>query len=288
MAERLADLEARVASVRQLSAVISAMRGIAVVRSRQASARLAGIRAYAHTAGTAIAQLLARLPAGDAIGSRAPLRPDGGHVLIALCAEQGFVGAFNTHVLAAVAERIGTAHAPALFLLGDRGVALAAERGLAIEWSAPMASHVDQLASLANRLADALFERLQGGGVHEVTIIHSRPADGPHPSGIVERRLLPFDYGRFPPVSTARPPILQLPPATLLARLADEYVFAELCEALTLSYAAENEARVHAMVAARENVARKLDELSARSRQLRQEQITDELIELAAGGARQV
>lgn len=71
--------------------------------------------------------------------------------------------------------------------------------------------------------------------------------------------------------------------AALLARLADEYVFAELCEALTLSYAAENEARVRAMAAAQENVARKLDELSARSRQIRQEQITDELIELAAG-----
>lgn len=287
MAERLADLEARVASVRQLSTVISAMRGIAAVRSHEANARLAGIRAYAATVGTAIAQSLALLP------GRREAAPGGaeksGRIVIALCAEQGFVGAFNAHVLDAVAGIVGTdaqrhgMTSTQLFLLGGRGRALAEERGITVDWSAPMASRVDQLASLANRLADALFDRLQAGHVCEVAIVYSRPSDAVHPAAVVERRLLPFDYGRFPAVSTSLPPILHLPPAALLARLADEYVFAELCEALTLSYAAENEARMHAMVAARENVARKLDELSARSRRLRQEQITDEVIELAAG-----
>ena len=73
-------------------------------------------------------------------------------------------------------------------------------------------------------------------------------------------------------------------PQVLLMRLAEEYVFAELCEALTLSVAAENEARMRAMTAAKSNVAKMLDELIARSRQLRQEEITNEIIEL--GGRR--
>ena len=75
-----------------------------------------------------------------------------------------------------------------------------------------------------------------------------------------------------------------MPPQILLAELAEEYVFAELCEALTLSLAAENEARMRAMTAAKSNVAKMLDELVARSRQLRQEEITNEIIEL--GGRR--
>jgi len=50
-----------------------------------------------------------------------------------------------------------------------------------------------------------------------------------------------------------------------------------------LSFAAENEARMEAMIAARSNVVRKLDELVASFRRLRQEEITSEIIELSAG-----
>ena len=63
-------------------------------------------------------------------------------------------------------------------------------------------------------------------------------------------------------------------------------MFAELTEAVTLSLAAENEARMRAMTAAKSNVSKMLDELVARSRQLRQEEITDEIIELGARKAR--
>ena len=77
-----------------------------------------------------------------------------------------------------------------------------------------------------------------------------------------------------------------MPPRILLAQLAEEYVFTELCEALTLSLAAENEARMRAMTAAKSNVAKMLDELVARSRQLRQEEITNEIIELGGRKAR--
>ena len=52
---------------------------------------------------------------------------------------------------------------------------------------------------------------------------------------------------------------------------------------MILSYAAENEARMQAMIAARSNVERKLDELTASYRNLRQEEITAEIIELSAG-----
>ena len=51
-----------------------------------------------------------------------------------------------------------------------------------------------------------------------------------------------------------------------------------------LSFAAENEARMRAMIAARSNVARKLEELVSSFRRLRQEEITGEIIELSAGG----
>ena len=114
------------------------------------------------------------------------------------------------------------------------------------------------------------------------TIVHATPETGGE-QPIVETALIPFDFARFPAATLANPPLLTLPPRDLLARLAEEYVFAELCEAAMLSYAAENQARMRAMIAAHENVSKRLDELNASARRIRQEEITSEVVELAAG-----
>ena len=96
---------------------------------------------------------------------------------------------------------------------------------------------------------------------------------------------VPFDFDRFAPDPSLVPPLTTLAPSELLGKLVEEYVFAELCEAATLSFAAENEARMRAMIVAHEHVEDRLRQLVAQSHQLRQEEITSEIIELAAGTA---
>jgi F-type H+-transporting ATPase subunit gamma len=277
MTERLSDVMARIGSVRQLSSVIGAMRGIAAARAREARERVEGVRAYARTVGAAIGQALAL------VESAAGAPPDArdGHLIIALCAEQGFAGPFNRRVLDA-AERLmnSDGRLPAeLLLLGGRGLAAAEERGLTVGWSASMVAHVDEAAALADRVTEQLYARLDEGRATRVTLVHATPALSGEVH-VVERTLAPFDFARFPRTRNPSPPLISLPPGILLAQLAEEYVFAELCEALTLSLAAENEARMRAMTAAKSNVSSMLDELVARSRQLRQEEITNEIIEL--------
>ncbi len=217
----------------------------------------------------------------------APRDGRGGHLVIALCAEQGFAGTFNRRVLDA-AERLLKPAGPQpaeLLVLGGRGLAAAEERGLKIGWSASMIAHVDEAAALADRVTEQLYARLDEGRATRVSLAHATPS----PSGdihVVEHTLAPFDFSRFPRAQNPSPPLISLPPGLLLAELAEEYVFAELTEAVTLSLAAENEARMRAMTAAKSNVSKMLDELVARSRQLRQEEITDEIIELGARKAR--
>jgi hypothetical protein len=74
-----------------------------------------------------------------------------------------------------------------------------------------------------------------------------------------------------------------LAPSLLLERLATEYVYAQLCEAAIHAFAAENEARMMAMASAKTNIESKLAGLSQRGHQLRQEETTTEIVELAAG-----
>ena len=195
------------------------------------------------------------------------------------CAEQGFVGTFNQRVLDAAETHLKAGSAE-LLVVGDRGAMVAAERGLVFGWSAPMVAHAEEVPMLASRITDALYSRLERRQARRVTVVHAVPA----PSAsieVVERMLLPFDFARFKVTPHSVLPITTLPSEQLLAELAEEYVYAELCEEVMLSFAAENEARMQAMIAARSNVSRKLDELVASFRRLRQEEITGaKIIEL--------
>lgn len=274
MSERLADVSARIATTRQLGSVIGALRAIAAARSREARERLAGIQAYAQTIAGAIGEALALLPSHESPSADAAPAT----LSIALCAEQGFAGSFNERVL----DAAGAVASRARFLVGDRGLTVQRMRGAEPDWSAPMIAHPDQVPVLAGRIADALYARLGDATVARVALVYAVPQAASF--SVVRRWLLPFDYARFPAASRRFPPRIDLPPRELAARLALEYVFAELCEALLLSFAAENQARVQAMIAAHANVEHKRDALEAEFRRVRQEGITAEIVELSASG----
>ncbi|MBN3848814.1 hypothetical protein G3N58_18565 [Paraburkholderia sp. Ac-20342] len=279
MSNRLSDVEARIASVHELESVVSAMRGIAAARSQEARSRLDGIRACADLIGAAIGDAL-MLDDHDTQPSRADA--DGGtHVVIVVCAEQGFVGMFNEHMIEAAANLPGT-DARGYFVIGGRGAVVADAHGLKIDWSAPMVAHADEVATLASRITEALYERLETGRATRVTVLHAVPQLSATIE-ILQKSLLPFDFTRFAVPARHLAPLVTLAPQRLLAELAEEYVYAQLCEALMLSFAAENEARMRAMVAARTNVLDTLDQLTGDFRRLRQEEITAEIVELSAG-----
>ena len=65
MSGKLSEVEGRIGTVHQLEAVITAMRGSAAARSREARSRLDGIRAYAEAIGAAIGQALALAPESE-------------------------------------------------------------------------------------------------------------------------------------------------------------------------------------------------------------------------------
>ena len=87
----------------------------------------------------------------------------------------------------------------------------------------------------------------------------------------------------FPRPTNVSAPLLNLAPEALLSELTADYMHAQLCNAALHAFAAENEARMEAMAAARNQIERQLSALRATQRHVRQEEITAEIIELAAG-----
>ena len=274
MAEDLAAVRARIRGVQQLDAVIGAMRGIAAAHAQQSRALLPGFRAYADVIAQAIAQAL-RLRDDDARRGTG----SAGIARIVFCAEQGFVGGFAEHVLEAVAER-GPGD---VLLIGSRGLLLAAAHGIAPVWQSAMATQAGGIAGLCIRISEALYERIAMQRIGAVEVVFPAWTAGVG-AGVTCRSLLPLDARRFGVAPAGMPPLTTLPPEELLASLAEEYVFASLCEAAMHSFVAENEVRAAAMVRARSKVQEMLGELTVEEHRVRQEAITAELVELAAGG----
>lgn len=274
MTERLAAVQRRIESLRQLEAVVTAMRSIALSRSRQCRTHLVGIRVFARTVAEAIEEALPLL--GD--GWTPPNRANGRAALIVFCAEQGFAGAFSERVLD---EAQPVLHDTELLLIGSRGIMVAEQRQLSPVWTAAMPPHVEGLPLLAHAIAGALYELVARSEISHVEALFAAWS-APGRLTVGRQRLLPFDYGRFPGRRSAFPPLTTLPAGLLLSRLSEEYVFAEICEVAAISFSAENEARAAGMIGAKRNIERIGGGLNLLERQVRQEDITAEISERSA------
>jgi F-type H+-transporting ATPase subunit gamma len=273
--ERLADISARVDGVRQLGAVVNAMRGIAAARVQQARGQLVTVDAYAATIAGAIGRALTLVPPAAPEAAIQSGRP----ALVLFCAEQGFAGAFSERVLDVAGADLTRSE---LFLIGTRGAAAALGRGVTVNWKSALPSHSPGIPKLADRIAEALYARIATGeiGCLDVIVSEWRPGHGTH---VERRRLFPFDMTRFPSPAIAFAPLLNLAPEVLINDLTSDYLHALLCNAALHAFASENEARMEAMTAAHSQIERQLTSLRASQRHIRQDEITAEIIELAAG-----
>ena len=277
MTERLADVSSHIAGIRQLGAVVNAMRGIAAARAQQARAQLAAVDRYAASIASAIARALSLLPSGR----REPAAAPGKRAMVLFCAEQGFAGAFSERVLGSAGADLGRSE---LFVVGTRGAASLAERQIVPGWQGAMPSHSPGIPKLASDIVTALYARLAAGGVDRLDVVFCQWRAGEDVQ-VVRQTLVPLDPAAFSSPGAAAAPLLNLPPAALLQALTADYLHAQLCHAALQSFAAENEARMEAMAAAHTQTERQLAALQATQRQVRQEEITAEIIELAAGEA---
>ncbi|MBO9099618.1 MULTISPECIES: F0F1 ATP synthase subunit gamma [unclassified Rhizobium] len=269
MTERLSDVSARLDGIRQLGAVVNAMTGIAASRARQAREQITAIDSYAATIAAAMAQAL------SLTGKQPqPVEEASRPALLIFSAEQGFAGAFSERVFTLVGTDPGRDQ---IFLIGSRGKALALTRGIEPVWDASMPSHSPGIPKLAERILQALFVRIGDGRIDRLDAVFT---DWRNAAPVVaRRRLFPVD---LPPVAmNVTAPLTNLSGTELIEALGAGYLHAQICHVALHAFAAENEARMAAMAAARSHIEKELETFQALERRVRQEAITAEIIELS-------
>jgi len=275
MTDSLAEINARLEGIREIGMVVNAMRGIAASRAQHARNQLEAVDHFESTVVTAIERALTHfLPAKHETESTRA-RP----ALLLFCAEQGFAGAFNEHLLDSISAELNGAE---LFLVGTRGGVLARERGIVPDWSIAMSSRSSAIPKLAITIVEALFAKIATGRINRMDAAFNRWESGQ--GQVIQRRaLFPLDMKIFSKSVATTPPLLNLAAEELLQRLVEDYIYAQICNMALHAFAAENQARMEAMDSASHQIEKQLADLQARQRHARQEEITSEIIELSSG-----
>ncbi len=274
MTERMADISARIEGIRQLGAVVNAMKGIAAARANAARTQVKAVDSYALT----IAQAMSRaIGPGDRPARDTAEKDPRKTGLLVFCAEQGFAGAFSERVLDSLDEDRAAA---SLFLIGSRGFSIAKARDLEPGWSAAMPSHTPGLPKLADQITQAIFDQVAKGGIERLDVLYTW-WDAGRPT-VRRQTLFPIDLADLPTVDED-PPMTQLTLDALIDSLGQNYLHALICKAALHAFAAENEARMEAMSSAGTQIERELETFQAELRRVRQEAITAEIIELGTG-----
>ena len=265
--EELSRIQARLESLEELGDLVGALRSMAGVRAGEAREALTGTRAYCDVVQQAIGRVAP-------MAGEVPAEHEGKATLVVITSENGFVGGFNTRLV----EQALSVRAPDedLVIVGRRGRITAGEMGVETAGDFAMASRSSAVTPLARRLSRALsdtvgarllFARMRGGADYE----------------LVTEDVLPLRHLPDAPAPSATPPLTHLPPDLLRERLATEYLFAKIADAVMESLASESLARLRTMDAASHNIEVKLDKLHRDEHIARQEKTTADLLDVVVG-----
>ncbi len=297
------ELRKRIRSIRNLSQVTRAMEMVAASRMRRAQEQVAASRPYAAKAWELLTQLATQQAVIDVpaplLTGRDPVRAV---VLILISGDRGLAGAYNGSVLRAARVFMERQHGPErrLITVGRKGRDAMLRAGQVIEaefGDLPDRPGEMDVAPIARRATDGFLS----GASDAVFIAYTDFLNVLRQEPQV-RRLLPLHpleldaepvRGERTPVMArylrATPPPLaggySYEPAMedLLEQVVRRFVELQIYQAVVESLASEHAARMVAMRQATDNANDLLKDLRMSYNKLRQQSITEEMLDIAGG-----
>jgi len=287
MTESLQDLERRIESATELHTITRTMRSLAAVNVRHHELAAGAAAEYERIIEDGLQVVLRdggfeRLPSGE-VAASAPT------AIVVFGSNQGLCGPVNRHVVAhAVVE---AQRWPSLAVVGAVGDRLAAELevvGLvpASRWDLP--STVERIAPRAEQVLLRADEWRAEHGVERIRLVFPSYVSRARGYDPVTAQLAPTDRDWLRRLSTRawRSPVL--PTYTiawdrLFPELIREAMLVNLHRTFAQTMVSVAASRLTAMDAAQQDIEQRLARMRSRHQQLRQSEITEELIDVVSG-----
>ena len=282
----LKEIKIRIASVRNTRKTTAAMKMVSSVKLRKAQQNIQFAVPYVEQLDH-ILKHLSGMPSARKVSPLVVEREVKEVALVCFSSDSSLCGGFNGNIIkhsrALYNELYKIDKTPLIYTVGQKITDAFRKEGLSINtgYSNLMQSRSYDLAA---SLADDLMDMYVNGHLDKVilTYTHFKSAGSQH---IVDEVLLPVSV----PEGEAEESDYILEPSAeeLMATLLPRVIRTKIYCAVLDSYASEQAARVIAMQAATENADKLIGELTLQYNKLRQQAITSEILDLAAGSQSQ-
>jgi len=285
------DIRRRIASVQNTKKITKAMEMVAAARLRRAQQRIEATRPYALNMLEFIGQLVRYIPASE---SEYPLLKPHKEVkrvaVIALTADRGLAGAFNSNIMRRAFDLVDTYKAQGiesdLVLLGRKGYATARFQGYAV--SKAYLDVTERTAFLeAQAITAGVIRRYNDETIDRVHLVYNR-FKSPMEQFVTEQIVLPIQEeltSLYTPADAGEHMdfIFEPSPEVVLDELLPSYIEISVYRAILEGMASEHGARMTAMRAASDAATEMIDDLTLAMNRARQYSITQEILEVVAG-----
>jgi F-type H+-transporting ATPase subunit gamma len=281
----------RIRAVKSTQQITKAMKMVAASKLRRAQERVIATRPFAKEARHVLKSVASRVdPSAHELIATRPAGAKDATLLIAISADRGLCGSFNTNIIKAVSAYLAEhpGQAISLGLVGRKGRDFLSKRGLPVRFEYVNLPKVIHMAD-AEAIAQPAVEDYIAGRVNRVYLIYNEFKSVIQQRVCVEQ-LLPLanlttgEDGQ--PDKDEKPSaeyIYEPSPERILELLLRQLIIAQVLRALVESNAAFYAAQMTAMDSATRNSTEMIESLTLYMNKLRQAAITREIIEVVSG-----
>jgi F-type H+-transporting ATPase subunit gamma len=285
--ETAESLRRAVSVTSELHSVVKTMKALAGVNIRQYERAAHAVAAYNRTVEMGLQIALQRMPP-----HAMPPRYAAGRKLGAVVfgSDQGMCGQLNDQVVSHASlalKKLTLRHGDQVTMaVGVRAASQLEEEGRPVEQTVVVPASTGGIGAAVEQVLQKIEEWHSDRKIEMIVLFYARPVSGAwyRVRGI---QLLPVDAQwinglRARPWPSKVIPMFTLDEQRLFHLLIREYLFVSLFRAFAESLASENASRLASMQVAEKNIEERLRVLNTESRQLRQETITSELLDIIA------
>ncbi len=273
------EVKQHIDSVSDIKLITNVMYLIASTKLRRAKEDLKNARGCFTALDTFMNRLAGdKRTANNPYFTTAPVRKRG---IVVITADKGLAGAYNYNVIRKTLGLITETPEAELYVMGAYGKRFFTKHKLNVVEDFTCSPEGGTLHK-ARQIGELLFERYKAGDLTEIYVVYSDFSGGMS-TEVKVKKLLPIEseeqteeeYEFFPSLKEAMDGIVP------------EYLTGYMYGAITDAFCSEQNSRMTAMDAANRNAEKIMDELSVKYDHIRQNSITQEIIEVSAGVNRQ-
>ena len=282
------EIKGRIQSVRETGKITNAMYLIASTKMRKAREELANTRPYFEALRGEIKRVFRT---ANGVESRYFYPTDvttpreGTYGCLVVTADKGLAGAYNQNVVKETQKLLSEHPDTKLFVVGEYGRHIFAQRGIPVEQSFLYTAQNPTLER-AREICDVLLDGYESGELTEIFVIYT-DLENRLTAQARSTRLLPFHRTSFAAPAKERAVTRPFEFQPSVEAVLDSYIAGFIYSALVDSFCAEQNARMTAMDAANRNAEELLSQLSLEYNRVRQSAITQEITEISAGAKAQ-